>query len=398
MKKTRPTGLLADANFCTLPLLSSLKQHDVKVYVCGNLLSDPCHLLADGSYDFDYSNRDTLLTTVKEGKFDYLIPGCNDQSYLSCSWVAEQCGLQGYDAYETVLILHHKDKFRDFALKNGYPTPRVAYSVKECKRLEYPLIVKPVDAFSGRGTRKITENGNLAEAVADASNYSNSGRVLIEEFKSGALLSHSAFIRNNQIVQDFFVDEFCTVYPYQVNSSCISSGLNPKLRLQIRECMTQMVKDLDLVDGLLHTQILVDDEKFWLVEVTRRCPGDLYSRLIELSTGFNYPEAYILPFLGKDLNCYSNKDDVSYYARHTISSDESKNVFSVSHALDVKNTEIIQLRTCGQIIEQAPFGKSGIVFVEFKSEHEMKQKTPNLKQYIKINSFDNLSTGSRLHV
>lgn len=392
MNKQQSLAMLADANFSTLPLLSSIQEQGIKVDVCGNLLTAPCHAVADGSHQFDYSNKENLLEVVRDGNFSYLVPGCNDQSYLSCSWVADQCELPGYDTFETVLTLHHKDKFRGFAMSKGYPAPRVAYTIEQSKQLEYPLIVKPIDAFSGRGVRQVTHESQLADAIEHARDHSKNSRAIIEEFKTGSLHSHSAFIKAGEIVHDFFVDEYCTVYPYQVNSSCISSSLSPKLKIQIRDCMVQLAKELHLADGLLHTQLLSAGNNFWLIEITRRCPGDLYSRLIELSTGFKYAEAYVFPFLDKSLNNFHGAQEERHFARHTVSSDHIQSVFSVSHSLDIKHMEVIQLNTCGQIIKEAPFGKSGIVFMEFKNESDKAIKTPELKQHIQINSFNNLSS------
>ena len=55
------------------------------------------------------------------------------------------------------------------------------------------------------------------------------------------------------------------------------------------------------MDGLIHTQFISDNNTFSLIEVTRRCPGDLYSKLIQMSTGINYSELYSMPFMGLEL-------------------------------------------------------------------------------------------------
>ena len=73
-------------------------------------------------------------------------------------------------------------------------------------------------------------------------------------------------------------------------------------------------------NGLLHTQFISDNNRFWLIETMRRCPGDLYGTLIKKSTGFDYAKFYSKPFL----NQKNSIDEVNllnrYFARHTISS------------------------------------------------------------------------------
>ena len=66
--------------------------------------------------------------------------------------------------------------------------------------------------------------------INSAKQFSKSGAVIAEEFVDGKLYSHSAFIKNKKIVVDFFVNEYCTVYPYQVNSSNISKQLSQKIQ------------------------------------------------------------------------------------------------------------------------------------------------------------------------
>lgn len=165
--------------------------------------------------------------------------------------------------------------------------------------MPFPLLVKPVDAYSGKGISLIHQPDELDEAVNVARAASAGGHCVIETFCQGALYSHSAFIRGGEITCEFFVDEYCTVYPWQVNSSCLSVNLTESMRDQISECMAAIDSDLGLVDGLLHTQLIADERQFWLIEVTRRCPGDLYSKLIELSTGVDYCREFVAPFIGQ---------------------------------------------------------------------------------------------------
>lgn len=387
MKNNEAKVLLADANFCTLPVLSSLQKRFAHVAVCGNMKDDPCHAIAQQSHLFDYSNREALLDIVRKNNYTYLVSGCNDRSYLSCAWVAQQLGMPGYDDFDTVLTLHQKDLFRAFASQQGYPTPSAAYTIEETRHFDYPLIVKPVDAFSGRGVSKVETEHALAATLQQAKQHSASGQAIIEEFKTGTLHSHSAFIKNGEISVDFFVDEFCTVYEYQVNSSCLSTLLTPAIRAQVRECITQMVSDLQLVDGLLHTQFLATEHEFWLIEITRRCPGDLYSRLIELSTSYHYSAGYIGTFTALDLPM-PTQSAPRYIARHTVSTDTACHYFSVSHALEVKHTELIQLKTCGKSLKEAPFDKVGLVFLEFDTARTMAEHTPQLRHHIHITTLD----------
>lgn len=381
---TVKTVLLCDANFSSFPLLFAIRKYGYHVGTCGNIPQDPCHQYSDSSHLTDYSLREDLLALVERQHVINLIPGCNDYSYLSCAWVAEQVGLNGYDSYETTSALLHKDSFRNLARRRGYPVPKAAMSAEEAEKLEYPLLVKPIDSFSGRGIEKIYNSNELLPAFEKAKNFSVSNRAVIEEFKKGDLYSHSAFIVNGRIAIDFFVDEYCTVYPYQVNSSCLSVRLNNILKVRVRECVEQLVSDLDLVDGLLHTQFIANDYQFWLIELTRRCPGDLYSKLILDTTGIDYADIYVRNFLGQPLPDVKVKHK-KYIARHTVSTGDSGIFISLKHDISDASVHAIQLKKTGELLRPAPFDKAAILFAEFKDEKMLANMTPQLKNCISLN-------------
>lgn len=376
--------LLCDANFCVLPIVASIMSKNHNLSVVGSLKKDPAHQIAHNSISLDYSNVKLLREHIINNNYDYIIPGCNDRSYLSLAEIAEEFQYAGFDNYETVLIIHHKDKFRTFATKKGYPIPKFVDDIDKISSLNFPIIIKPIDSFSGKGTNKVERvkdvNQNWNEAIA----FSKTGSVIAEEFIEGRLYSHSAFIKNKKIVIDFFVSEYCTVYPYQVNSSHISTELSVNIQQQLKFWTEQFAQDLDLVDGLIHTQFISDNNTFSLIEVTRRCPGDLYSKLIEMSTGINYSELYSMPFIGLELPDDIEKNERKFISRHTVSVNHECIFMGSTIRLKNKNIVNIQLKTSGQKMKAAPFDKSGIYFIEFNDAEEMECKTEILKDFILI--------------
>ena len=61
-----------------------------------------------------------------------------------------------------------------------------------------------------------------------------------------------------KIIMNFFVDEFCTAYKYQVNSSNSPSTLNKKIKKEVVNAISKIILLLELNDGLLHTQFIVN--------------------------------------------------------------------------------------------------------------------------------------------
>jgi len=380
--------LLCDANFCILPIVQSIMSKKYHLSVAGSLLSDPAHQIANKSIPINYADIDTLYNHVLKEAYSYIVPGCNDRSYLSLAEVAEKLNYPGFDKYETVLIIHHKDKFRAFAEKQGYPVPKAVNNISKVSDLKFPIIVKPVDSFSGKGTNKVEKIEELEKFWEEAKQFTKRDAVVAEEFVEGKLYSHSAFIKNKKIVVDFFVNEYCTVYPYQVNSSNVATLLNQNIQDGLREWTEQFAQDLDLVDGLVHTQFISDNKTFSLIEIARRCPGDLYSELIQKSTGVDYAELYTMPFIGEELPDSIKKKANKFMSRHTVSVDKECIFISSGVNLESKNIQNVQLKYSGQKMKPAPFDKSGIYFIEHDSAKEMEDLTEKLKQCIVIETLD----------
>lgn len=393
---TNKRVLLVGTSFSAVSLLQYLKNLGYTVAVCGGYENDPCHMYADESFDIDYSKQVELLKLCIKENFDCIIPSCNDYAYNSSSYVATKLNqFYGFDNIKITNILHSKSKFREFSLKNNLSVPKaIKYSKNlnlDTLNLAYPILVKPDDGFSGKGVIKVNNSSNLKKAIKIAKENSRNSNVVIEEFVEGNLYSHSAFIQDGQIAIDFFVDEFCSVYPYQVDSSCISQNLSKNLKINIRKDIQKLVKLLNITDGLLHTQIITDGTQFWLIETMRRCPGDLYGTLIQKATGFDYAKFYIKPFLNQKNNIDGVRLDNKFVARHTISIPKALIFKSLKHTLRADKLDFYPLKESGSVLKEAPCDKVGLVFYEFSTQSELIKNTKNMKDFFILDSYEGIT-------
>lgn len=390
---SRKKVLLVGSSFSSMPLLVAIKKYDCDLFVCGALKDDPAHLYADGSFYVDYSSKEALLELVLKENFTNIVPSCNDFSYMSSAWVASKIGFPGFDKYGVSMLLHSKDLFRKFTMAHNLSVPRaVAISPTDeidLRNLKFPLLIKPVDSSSGKGMTKVDNEIYLKNAVDIARNNSLSKTVVAEEFIEGTLHSHSAFVKKCKIIGDFFVDEYCTVYQYQVNNSSLSTVLTETIKEKVRTCISKVVSTLMLADGLLHTQFIVTGDSFWLVEPMRRCPGDLYGKLIEFSTGADYHDLYVRSFLEEPMpdNIAFSVNNIKYFSRHTISTKKSFGLTSFEQKIPSKKSCFYPLKNSGQFLKAAPYDKVGIIFSEFDNKDDLSRNTPILEKFIDVQNY-----------
>ncbi|MFB1114827.1 ATP-grasp domain-containing protein [Dickeya dadantii] len=379
-------ALMLDAGFSALPLLEACLEQGVAIGVCSGKPGDPGHIRATRSIVEDYSDKEAILGIVRKENIKAILPGVTDVSYETGAWVAQSLGMPGFDSVETTAILLKKDAFRAYAQRKGLPIPKAVRDIGSVGQLSYPILVKPVDAYSGRGITQVQREQDILPAYQSAASASVSGQVVIEEFKQGSLHSHSAFIRNGEIVCEFFVDEYCTVYPYQVNSSCVAHQMSETLKNAVSDCINSIVADLKLCDGLLHTQFIANGDDFWLIELTRRCPGDLYCQLIRYSTDIPYAEYFVAPFLSLPSTFASKRPAARHYvARHTVSVAE-KTIFNALryHQLPGELLESVVLKKSGEVLNPAPGDRAAVVFMTFNDKAHLLKNTGNLKHHLVV--------------
>ena len=360
--------LLVDTNFSSGPILNTLRNAGHTVMFAGGKPNDFLAKATPGYQPLDYSDPAALADLCTRLGIEYLVPGCNDRSYYSSAEESETFPIPGIDRLEATETINHKQKFRSYAQREGLSVPRV-FSNDETPACA--VIVKPVDAYSGRGITVVQagETSQLQKAIATAKAESKSGDCLVEEYVEGQLYSHSAFVVNGRVVQDFVVIEHGSANRFVVDTSHIAIDFPPEIHTRIRREIEHLAQSLRLCDGLVHTQFLLKGDEFWLVEITRRCPGDLYSQLIELSTGYPYVASYTKGFLGQRAAPGPLKQH--FVLRHTLTLPHEGLLQHLHFNHPVHMERWVPSAATGDHIAPSPVGRIALLFARCTSAAEL---------------------------
>jgi biotin carboxylase len=359
--------LLMDTNFSSEPIYKFLVNTGYEVTVVGGNPNDALAKCVDDYVNLDYSDIERTRQLIEARKINYLVPGCNDRSYTVCAAINAERHFPGIDPLATAEIINNKGKFREFSAKHGLPTPQVL--TQDAIGSRWPVIVKPVDAFSGRGVTIIHENNanDLAAAISLAKGESETDECIVEDYVAGQLYSHTAFLHAGNILVDHIVEEHGIANPFVVDTSRVIYDFPESMLASIRANIRVMASELSLKDGLVHTQFISNGEDYWLIEVTRRCPGDLYSQLIELSTGLRYAENYARSFVGMP---FEFKDSLkhNWVIRHTLTQSMSFTLSSLSFNRPLKIIKWVPISSTGNKLLASPYGRIAIMFAEESNE------------------------------
>lgn len=372
--------LLVDTNFSSRPIYDELVGLGHEVHVVGGNPSDCLARTCPLYWNINYANTEALRDLVEKERFAYLVPGCTDRSYSSCA-VVSQGRFPGIASVSVDEDLNHKDRFRSMGQRLNLPVPRVQWKDGKNEsaappllraQLNWPLVVKPVDAFSGKGVAILrhAEESSLDRAMSAARDTSARGQCLIEDYVQGQLHSHSAFLCSRRVVQDFVVEEHGTANAFVVDTSRVLKVVPTGLRDKLRNAIEALADALDLADGLVHTQFILDGEQPWLIEITRRCPGDLYSQLIELSGGAGYIRNYVRPFLGIPVEIEPTRPYIPIM-RHTVTVPAAQGFDHVHFRQSMLLERYVPLSVTGDRLQPSPTSRIAILFARAEDEIEL---------------------------
>ncbi len=290
-----------------IELIRQLKERGITTVLADGSPKAIAAPYADSFHVIQIFDIEAVKKLAIEEKVDFLITVCADQVLLVVAQVAEMLGLPCYIDYETAQNVSDKLRMKHIFAENGIPTSQYVQTTglddPAIDTLRYPLVVKPVDAYSSRGVRKARDRKELETYYREAAGISRSGGVIVEEFFEGEEISVDAFVVNGKakilivtnsekILDDGRFVIFRGRYP-------AASGVNPKILAQIEEICQKIADAFHLVNAPLLVQLLSDGEQVSVLEFCARTGGNMKYLLIKYSCGVDVIGATIDLFLGK---------------------------------------------------------------------------------------------------
>ncbi|MCM8796077.1 MAG: ATP-grasp domain-containing protein [Candidatus Omnitrophica bacterium] len=390
--------LIPGGGYADIPLIEAAKELNFYVITASNRAQDMGHEYADEYYLIDYSDLEAMLELSMKLKIDAICAGSNDFCALTSAYVAEKLNLPGHDSFETSMIIHHKDKFRRFAIENNILCPYaegfsdIDTAFKEIKKFIFPVIVKPVDRTGGKGISVLSfyNEEEIKFALQKAFMFSKAKRIVIENFITGTRHGFSSFIVNGKIKFYFVDNEHYFKNPFLVSGASTPSIVSEEVEKRLCLEIEKIISRLSLKDGIVHVQFIVHKNLPYIIEICRRSPGDLYTRFVEISTGFKEAYWIIRSSAGLDCNAIEMTRPKGFFTRHCIMSEKPGKLKEIifDHSIERNIIEKFLWYRPGDIIEDYLTAKFGIVFLKFDSMEEMLYKSERMQELIKVITYN----------
>lgn len=278
-------------------LLNQLKKKGIYTILADNNVNAVARPYADKFVKVDLLNEDAVKKVAIDEKVDFLITVCADQVLITVAKVSEELGLPCYIDAKTACIVSDKSQmkriFREYDIPSSKHVFMDTLDFDKISDMSYPLVVKPVDAYSSKGVRKVTNEEELKTFFAEAADISRSGVVIVEEYVDGAEITvdfqivdgvaHLISASNTEKVdyKDRFL-AFRTRYPAAISNETLD---------RIRVIGQKIADAFGLKNTPVLVQLLTDDKRESVLEFCARTGGGAKYLLIKMATGFDPIEA-----------------------------------------------------------------------------------------------------------
>ena len=264
--------------------------------------------VADEFLPLDIVNKDKVFRLADSRQVSAIMP-VNDFGVRSAAFASQRLGLIGLPP-EAAEFSNHKGLMRQRWANSDLRQPgfRVVRSFEECRQagseLGYPLVIKPTDCGGGsRGVRKVANQALLQEAFEAARTFATlSDDIIIEQLIPGLEITIEGFVYRGRVQVLAISDK----EHFHSDTYCVASGLNYYAALpehiikNISDLAERAAKALDFDNCPFHMEMIINDQKSYLVEISARAGGGcIFSTIVNWVSGVNFVRQYAGILMGR---------------------------------------------------------------------------------------------------
>ena len=297
MKFEHKKLLILGGNAETVPLVQVANSLGVKTVVSSSNPDSMAKACAVKKYDIDATDVASMVALAKAEQVDGVLPATDDIFIPAYCKVCDVLGLPCYANEEIIKVFGYKDCFKATCERygiHGVPEYYLDASLNErdLARIVYPVLVKPVDCYSGIGMSVVFCEAELRPAVEKAIAASNSGRFIVEKLMISADVGLYYTFKDGVCSLSCIYDRYtsaehvalCNVYP----SKCIS-----QYYARMHDNALRLFKAMGIKNGVLLIQAFYEDGEFYVYDTGFRLQGEASNLVVEEFSGYDQREMLI---------------------------------------------------------------------------------------------------------
>lgn len=305
--------LILCGNVVHVKVVEAAKEMGVYTIVTDGLsLEDaPAKQIADEALYINVLDVDKIVAYCKENKVDGVINFCNDIGQRPQYEICKKLDLPCYGTWEQYFALTDKNAFKAMCIKYGVDViPQYDEKDIETDKIEYPVLVKPVDSRGSRGQAVCNNKEELICCLPNAKKESSNGEAIIEKYMAGKQdFSMTYVFKDEKPYLTRTADRYLGKAEDGLNKQCICS-ISPSKHTEmyiknVHPKLTQMLQKEGITNAPVFMQGFVDGETVRFYDPGLRFPGAEYEKLLLKATGFNLMKQMVALCLGGEIDDFN---------------------------------------------------------------------------------------------
>ena len=261
-------------------------------------LNSPSKKKAAKTYEIDVRDLDAIDQVIQHEKADGVLVGVADPLV---SYYQKICARNNFYCYANEKSIHALTSKSNFAQKciefkiSVTPNFNIDYSLEShIAKLDYPVVVKPVDAGAGVGISVCRNSDEFKKGVNKALTVSISKELIVEKFmECDDIFVYYTFVDGIAYISAI-ADRYKTDKQGHFSSVCIAaeypSQHTKRFVTEVHPKLVEMFQDLGIQNAVLTIQFFVDKENFYAYDPGFRLQGEAPHLYLKYFNNFDHRE------------------------------------------------------------------------------------------------------------
>jgi biotin carboxylase len=286
-------------------IIETIKKMGYLVVVIGNSENLPANKIADYYFVLEDNDVAGTISICNKLNVNAIVPTPVERTLR---WMGEVANELGLIFLSRKSIENFRDKFKmKMCFQNaGINCAKGILISKEeiypglLKDYNYPLIMKPLDAYASRGVLKIQNYKELKSYLEETSGFSSNGKVIIEEYIGGREFNAEGVCYQGESEIYAIVEKIRGSFPHTIEMGhIIPPAIKEDEERIIVDTISSAIRALGMNNGAFNAEIKLYHEEGYVIEIAGRLAGDfIISHLIEPTTGQDMNKAVVNISLG----------------------------------------------------------------------------------------------------
>ncbi len=294
--------LILGANPETIPLVEVANGMGIKTIVTSNSSGDPAKKYAWKACNVDGLDVPGLVALARDEQVNGVLVGVADILVPAYCKVCDALNLPCYATQEIVNVFSYKDIFKATCERYGVHGIPEFYldenlNPNDLEKIKYPVMVKPVDGYSGLGMTVVYKESDLKPAIDKALSISQKKRFIVERYMQCDDMGMYYTFKDGYCSASCIYDRYTTDEQPGLSRVCLG-GTYPSKHLdeyfkRMHPNALRLFKEIGIKNGVLMLSAFYEDGEFYVYDTGFRLQGEAPHLLMQAIHGFDQREMLI---------------------------------------------------------------------------------------------------------